>query len=131
MGKAKIFKGMKIKIKLGIEDLEDKIMNIPYNSLDEFYEDNKYIHPLLLDTAKKDIEILEENLNLFEVVSCKPDGDINILLNFRKSLKGSNCYRNSRFLTLEEIDKSIKSGYVIAVKGLKEIDSIEELSRGV
>ena len=129
MKKAKIFKGMKIKINFNLgEEYEDLgILNIPLTDLKKWYEDNKDHHSLLWDVKLEDIKILENNLQLYEVVSCKPEGDVNILMNFRVNLKSPNCYNNSRYLTKEEIAEEIENGYVIAVRGLKEIDSVEEL----
>ena len=126
MGKAKKFKGIKVKFDFDDKDFPSSTQNVLYNSVDEFYERQKYDHPLL-DYRKKTVELAEDNLTLYEVISCKPEGDANILINFRNCLKSPNCYRHSRYLTIEEIDEAMKEGYVIAVRGLKEIDSIEEL----
>lgn len=126
MGKAKKFKGIKVRFVFDDKDFPSSTQNVLYNSVDEFYERQKYDHPLL-DYRKKTVELAEDNLTLYEVISCKPEGDANILINFRNCLKSPNCYRHSRYLTIEEIDEAMKEGYVIAVRGLNEIDSTEEL----
>lgn len=126
MKKAKLFKGIKIQLptEKGYEDMG--VENI-VTSLETYYSNNKDYHPLLAGVKLEDIKVLETDIDLYEVVSCKPDGDINLLMGFRRSMKSPNCYRNSRFLTIEEIDKEMQDGYVIAVRGLKEIKSVDEL----
>lgn len=125
--KARIFKGIKIKINLG-EGMDDYgIENVPYNTIDEFISKESESHPLLWDTERGNINLLESDLDLYKVVSCKPEGDPYILMGFRKNSHSPDYYNGGKFLTLREIDRKIKNGFVVAVDGVGEIDSIDDI----
>lgn len=129
MKKAKTVKGIRVKFNTGDEYIDSKHENVPYTSKEELTKNLLGKH--LLTAEKEDIaniEVIAKDLILYEVVSCQPTNlEPNRAAEFRKNIGKPNFYKNSRYLTKKEIEQDLKNGYCIAVKGLGEIDSVEEL----
>ncbi len=129
MKKAKIVKGIRVKFNTGDNYIEARHENFPYVSKEELMKKQLGIHPLLAEKEDvTDIEIIAKDLILYEVVSCQSTNlEPNRAAEFRKNIGKPNFYKNSRYLTKKEIEQDLKNGYCIAVKGLGEINSIEEV----
>lgn len=108
--KVKVYKGIKIKNYHGI------IENVPYTSFEAY---KKFTQ----DTYKH--EFVGKEPELFLCGLFKVDGNLSGLFNFREGLAKEKGYRN--LLNREEIAEKLKENYIVAVKGLGEIETIEEL----
>lgn len=125
MKKAKTYKGIKVMIDLKDDYLNSQkagLLNVPYSTVEEFYKAQNGKHSYVDDNLE-DIKLVEGNLTLYKILTCFPDGDITVLINFRRGFN----YKNARFETKKGIEQLLKDGYVIAVAGLGEIDSIEDI----
>lgn len=130
--KAEKYIGSKIKINRGLTDEEfpDEILNI-VKSIENLLKENEN-NTWLYGVEEKDIEILEQNIELYKVAYLSVDeytttSDLN---NFRRKLLGPKAYsaNANAFFTLEEIEEKLKENYFIAVKGVGEIQRITEIN---
>lgn len=140
--KAEVFKGRVIKFKRnqlkGLERLESEIITTTL-SFEEVFR-NKYNEYTTYDTngsqftdnwtidrevKEEHLEVLQDNINLYKIAKCEPDGDLKVLYNFREKVGTPNFYRD--YATKQDIEKLINSGFFVAVKGIGEISSTEDI----
>lgn len=127
MAKAKVVKGIRVKFNNLVE--KDYYENFSYLSKEQLVKNLLGRHPLLYDDEDVQGLEIETDVVLYEVVTCivsnmEPD----IVMRFRKTVRKPNFYkRNSRLLTIDEIKYFLDNNYAVAVKGLGEINSVEEL----
>lgn len=115
LGKAKTIKMNEIVFYDEETDRRDKIYT-DY-TLDEYVE--RFAYPY-----SKENYTITEDVEVYPYISCKPRGDITVLINFRKKV-GKVHY--NLYGTYEDIEEMLEDGYVIAIRGVGEIDSIEDL----
>ena len=127
MAKAKVVKGIRVKFNNLVE--KDYYENFSYLSKEQLVKNLLGRHPLLYDDEDVQGLEIETDVVLYEVVTCivsnmEPD----IVMRFRRTVGKPNFYkRNSRLLTIDEIKYFLDNNYAVAVKGLGEINSVEEL----
>src|SRR5699024_9865207 len=109
--KAKIYRGIKIK------NYHGELENVPYNSF-------KYYEKVTEDTLGH--EFVGKEPELFLCGLFKVEGDLNRLYKFRESLSQEKGYKH--LLNRSEVNEKLKSKYIVAVKGIGEIENIEELN---
>ena len=108
-------KGMKVRFKNGV------VQYIPFETLESY---QKYHEELLFLVGGNDIdEILEKDVELFEVVCLKPGSPFREL--FSNDIDMSP---DKRYLPKKEIERKLESGHHVIVRGLGEISNIEELA---
>lgn len=110
MEKAKIFKGIKVRLWNGA------IKNVPYTSM-EAYE--KFTE----DTYQHELVNKENELYLCGILNL--ENNLDGLHRFREGLLKEKGYNT--LLNKEEIEKELEKGYIVAIKGLGEIDNIQDI----
>ena len=128
MKTAKVIKGIRVKFNTVLE--KDYYENFHYSSKEQLVKNLLGRHPLVYDNEDVAGLEVETDVLLYEAVTCivsniEPD----IIIRFRKTVGKPNFYKNNgQLLTVDEIKYFLDNSYAVAVKGLGEIDSIDELN---
>ena len=119
---AKKYVGSKITINKGL--MNKRTLNI-VDSVESFLNENKEI-------KKEEIEIIEENIDLFKVAFLKiTEYTTQKQLNqFRRNLLGSKGYslNENALYTFNEVINKFEENYFVAIEGIGEIQTIEEFT---
>lgn len=111
MGKAKVYNGIKIKLWNGI------LKNVPYNNFNFYLKvtEDTYGH-----------EFVNSEDELFLCGIFQVDNNLNDLYSFREKIKEGKGY--TTLLNRKEVEKELlKDGRIVAIKGIGEINSINEI----
>lgn len=126
-------KATKIKINRNLEDIPNETINILY-TIDELFEKNEH-NTWLYGVEKKDIEILEKDVEVYRTVYLEVDEYTSIeqINYFRENLKNSKAYTSNAngYFDLEEIQEKINQGCLVAVERQGEIKDITEIKNNL
>lgn len=110
MSNLKIIRGIKIKNYYG------ELENVPYPNFN-------YYLKVTRDTLNH--EYVCDEPQLFQVALFKNNGILSDLFEFRKRLSQGKSYKY--LFNKEEISKYLDGSYIVSIKGIGEIENINEL----